>query len=310
MTSQSSKITKEQTNTLKCTESTLEASSRYYQDQIGMFECVYNPKITKENLKILLNNCKSTTCSENASSSSENSGIIDAAATSTGRNRILIIPTFINLKEGSGSDIDAVIRKGQRGGLLSKLNRNYFFTNPVTYPESTRMWQEFYLLNFLRGRGVWVPEPLFAAVKSLAPGIYTGYLGTIHLSGTKNFLDILTENPLPSIDSICNTAFLTGREAKKALSLGILHSDLHIGNILVGKGSVYLIDFDKSHLSIQISRNCDISKQFEKTVANISFIEKGEKSLLNRWVRSVEKRVVLADIRSVLIKSFKAGLET
>lgn len=257
--------------------------------RVGKYECVYSPKISNQIVTSILSDClsrKSVTTLPDDSKQLQ---------TITGRHPIEIVSYSFLSDKGNQITQEAVVRKSQRGGLLSKFNKNYYLGSPQSFPETTRMWLEFAVLNHLRQSGVWVVEPLFAAAHTPLAGFYKGYIATVRLAGSKNFLDLLLDQrtSLP-LATVCEYAFLAGREARKAVEAGVIHADLHLGNVMVSSHGIHLIDFDNA--------------KWNKTSSDKACIDKGNNQLLVRWTRGVQKRIIQTDLRNALIKSFEAGL--
>jgi len=192
------------------------------------------------------------------------------------------------------ADLDLLIRKGRRGGAVSSFNKSLFFAGrPGSYPEECRMWQEYLCILELRKAGVRVPKPAFAAVRKSRLLCYSGYLGTILLPDARNLLDILENGIKMPSEKILNIAYQASKEAKKSLELGVLHADLHPGNVMISSGEIYLIDFDKA-----------VRFSLDDTL-----LEKNKDLLLARWNRAIDKRVSDIELNSILKSGFAAGLK-
>lgn len=196
------------------------------------------------------------------------------------------------------ADLGVLIRKGRRGGAVSKFNKSHFFAGlfngqPGAYPEGSRMWQEFFCLLGLRKAGIRVPKPVFAAVNRSRILFYSGCLGIVFLPEARNLIDILEDEINISIESILDIVYLASKEAKKSLENGVLHTDLHLGNVMLSSGEVYLIDFDKAELF-------DVDDDL---------LKKHKDFLITRWNRAIDKRVSDLKLNSILKSGFAAGLK-
>jgi hypothetical protein len=188
------------------------------------------------------------------------------------------------LKGRSVSDI--VVRKSLRGGFISRFWKSWYGICPGHFPEKTRMWEEFRCLDVLRMQGVRVPEPVFAAVRKRAGIWYEGYLATRRVPGAINLLEYARSNE--DRIQLHALAFDTGVQARRMLEAGVYHHDLHIGNVLTSPSGVYLIDFDKAR-SVSSGMSC-------------------RERLLERWERSLLKRICPLSVREILSTGFRGGL--
>jgi tRNA A-37 threonylcarbamoyl transferase component Bud32 len=209
------------------------------------------------------------------------------AASGNGRGPMFLFP-LSGISESSRS---VIVRKGRRGGAVSRLIKSSYFINPFTYPSCTRMWKEFLCLEKLRRAGVRVPEPAFAAVRKKGVFFYEGFLSLYAIPDAINFMDYLEEEKEDSFP-VLSIAFEVGLEARKMLEAGVLHVDLHLGNVLLGGVGIYLIDFDNAEYFSVSDRSVAAKKQF----------------LTDRWQRSVQKRILSTSLSSLLIRGFERGL--
>jgi len=172
-----------------------------------------------------------------------------------------------------------VIRKYFRGGLVRHFNKDLHFG----IGEEPRPFRELKLLDTLCSKGFLTTEPVFAAVqKTMAGAFYRGFLATKELVGYQNLLSMILEKK----ERVQEYSNITGITAAKLLRDGVLHRDLHPGNVLVDgeNGKVAIIDFD----------------QF----ASDQPIERGQEFLLERWSRSILKH----SLDHSIAEEFEQGL--
>lgn len=154
------------------------------------------------------------------------------------------------------SDGTAVIfRVYSRGGMFRHLVKQTFVRGPRRSSQSGfRPFDEMRVLRRLADAGLAVPRPVAALVRTFPGGIvYRGTVATREIPDVKNALDLTRDaGARPHLLAIC---FAAGGEARKALQLGVIHRDLHLGNILCdAESKVYLIDFDGA---IELPRSAD-----------------------------------------------------
>lgn len=132
------------------------------------------------------------------------------------------------------------VREYCRGGLVRHFNSRWFLNSGKV----SRPFAELKILQMLGEHGVRVPRPLAAAVFfSPLKLFYSGIIVLEQLTDAKNLL-VLGYDKDPRFEKFAGRA---GIEARKALDLGICHSDLHPGNVLLNAaGDAILIDFDKT----------------------------------------------------------------
>ncbi len=208
----------------------------------------------------------------------------------TGRAKL--IKSFLTTNESIKKEI--IIKTLTHGGLLAKsvflkFYKNKFFS--ISIPKHTRVFNEFKVLIFLRSKGINVPKPVSAIVKACnMPFYYSGYLCLENLNNASTLLDLVNQlevnNTAKSV--ILDLCFRSGELASSCLSLGIRHHDLHLGNVLTSHGSCYLIDFDKAKVSSTSEEDLDF--------------------LIDRWNKSLIKRVHNEDLKKEMQISFEAGL--
>jgi 3-deoxy-D-manno-octulosonic acid kinase len=149
---------------------------------------------------------------------------------------------FIKYSSGTG-----VLRHYWRGGLFGKiLSDQYLFTGL----KNTRTYQEFTLLLELQKRGLNVPMPIGAQVKTSGL-IYRGDLLTQEITGAQSLLEILNHRPLAAAEIA-----KVGETIAAFHQQGVYHADLNINNILLDQEqSVFIIDFDRGRL-VQPGHQC------------------------------------------------------
>lgn len=129
----------------------------------------------------------------------------------------------------------ALLRHYQRGGLIAKFVRQYYFWAGA---ESTRSWAEFEVLLHLHNRLVAVPMPLAA----LWERVFLGYKAAIIVARIPDALPIAQQ-----LESTNATA--VALMVKKMHDAGVWHADLNVFNVLIdAKQQIHLIDFDKAKI--------------------------------------------------------------
>lgn len=143
-----------------------------------------------------------------------------------GRGRILRFP----LEDGTG-----VLRRFQRGGQAQRLVRDwYFFVN--------RPWRELRAHVHAHRADVSVPEPLGVLWEQRGP-LFRGAIASRFVEA-----ETLSRHFRGDAAGLDRTLRTLGAEIRKLHEAGVVHGDLQTGNILVGAGGVYLIDFDKANI--------------------------------------------------------------
>ena len=123
---------------------------------------------------------------------------------------------------------------------------NGSYHSGIGAPENYRPFREFSLLKSLHEESFPCPKPVFAAARRICGGLcYQGFIGTERMAGYLNFLEWLSSSN--NTDSRSVYSKRAGELCDQLLSLGVFHTDLHPGNVLVDIDSqdVVVIDFDK-----------------------------------------------------------------
>ncbi len=181
------------------------------------------------------------------------------------------------------ADLPMVVRKYYRGGLVRHLNKDLHFALSL----EPRPFREMDLLDNLVEEGFPTTQPVFAAIRRvLAGSFYQGYLATKELENHSNFLSMIVDSEKKN-EKLAHAA---GLAADELLKQGVLHRDLHPGNVLVDNetGDVAIIDFDGFRVTDNGGSESDRSY------------------LVERWARSIHKH----QLNPLLIDNFKSGLES
>jgi 3-deoxy-D-manno-octulosonic acid kinase len=132
-----------------------------------------------------------------------------------------------------------VIKFYRRGGLISHFNKDTYLRLG-----KVRCRQEFEILDMVRSIGVRAPQPVAYAYKGTLR--YQCWLVTEEIQQHQTLAE------LSLIDSGWAEVLLDKviEEVSKLVRHNIYHVDLHPGNIIVDSDqNVFLIDFDKAHIS-------------------------------------------------------------
>jgi len=185
-----------------------------------------------------------------------------------------------------------VVRKGLRGGFVSRFIEQTYFQKPFTKPSQARQVRELEVLKFLKNKGVSVPQPVAAYITYLPFRIgYRGFLATEDI-GAHNLLHLGSSVVISEMgeDAFKKYCRLAGEEARKMLNAGIYHPDLHLGNVLYSTSDkVYLIDFDNA----------------EYIDGSMSRVD-AEKKIRRRWSKSCAKHY----LDQIAVKPFEEGLDS
>lgn len=137
------------------------------------------------------------------------------------------------------SELPMVLRHYYRGGLVGKVNRDWFMRS---HSKTPRSFAEFDLLQWMHSAGLPVPRPIAARVKTRLGLFYRADILIERLPCDDDVFGILKARPLPH-----ETWHKIGATIADMHDKGVYHSDLNCHNILVGQADkqVWLIDFDK-----------------------------------------------------------------
>jgi len=172
-----------------------------------------------------------------------------------------------------------VLRRYRRGGFIARFSRDRY----LWLGESrTRSFAEWRLLAELRRRGLPVPAPVAARYVRGAL-TYRADLITEHLPNTRTLADAITGAQLPreSWEAVGRTIARFHRE-------GVHHADLNAHNILLGSGSVYLLDFDRGRIEARGAWEQEVLARLRRSLekikgqrANVAFGDEQWKWLLS-----------------------------
>jgi 3-deoxy-D-manno-octulosonic-acid transferase len=147
---------------------------------------------------------------------------------STGRN----VVWFVQAKQQRW-----VLRHYYRGGLVGKLNRDWFWPVPLA---RSRAMAEFRLLQQLRQQGLPVPAPVAARMQRRGFGYSADILLQL-VDGSTDLAKLLCQRALSAAEWQ-----QVGQLIHRFHQAQLYHSDLNCHNILLDpKGQCWLIDFDK-----------------------------------------------------------------
>jgi 3-deoxy-D-manno-octulosonic acid kinase len=153
-----------------------------------------------------------------------------------------------------------VVKYYRRGGLI-----RYIIKQSYLRWGKTRGQKEYELLQKVRSLGLSAPEPIAFAYRGCM--FYKGWLVTAKIKEHQTLADLSFSNE--------NRTLKIMKEVTRQISIliknGILHVDLHPGNVIVDNHDrVYILDFDKGHLFH--GKNASLRNRY-----------------LSRWNRAVKK---------------------
>ncbi|MBK9383233.1 MAG: hypothetical protein IPN34_00190 [Planctomycetes bacterium] len=143
-------------------------------------------------------------------------------------------------------DERVVVRRFLPGGLLR-------FLRPSTFATPERPFREVLLYEHLRARGFPTLEPL-AAVARRRGSRWILHLVTRQLEDARELLGLLLPGALPIVERRALLA-AAGRNIRRLHDAGVRHADLHLKNLLLSRGEVFVIDLDRSRLEHELSRS-------------------------------------------------------
>ncbi|MBM6551904.1 3-deoxy-D-manno-octulosonic acid kinase [Marinomonas ostreistagni] len=150
--------------------------------------------------------------------------------TATGRGTVWFVDSTLG---------PLVLRQYRRGGLVAKVNRFHFMTQPLS---ATRPYQELELLEFMHAKGLHVPQPVAGMVRRKGL-FYQAWLLTKQIPNAEDLFNVLQHTALNAADwqNI-------GATIKQLHAHNVYHSDLNCHNIMLDdQQKVWLIDFDKCY---------------------------------------------------------------
>ena len=132
-----------------------------------------------------------------------------------------------------------VLRHYYRGGLVGKINRDWFMHSRSKAPRS---FAEFDLLQWMHGAGLPVPRPIAARVRTKFGIWYRADILIERLPCDEDVFGILKSAPISR-----DAWHKIGATIANMHELGVYHSDLNCHNILIRQddNQIWLIDFDK-----------------------------------------------------------------
>ncbi|QLB13660.1 3-deoxy-D-manno-octulosonic acid kinase [Bisgaardia hudsonensis] len=138
--------------------------------------------------------------------------------------------------------VNVALRHYYRGGLIGKLNRDWYHFSSL---EMSRSFAEFSLLNQLFQAGLSVPKPIAARVEKNKLGFYRADILIEKIENAVDLTALLINNQL----SLTSWQKI-GATIRQLHNLQICHSDLNAHNILIQNYAtqnekIWLIDFDK-----------------------------------------------------------------
>lgn len=150
--------------------------------------------------------------------------------TSVGRNTVYFV-------RADGAESDWVLRHYYRGGLIGKLNKDWFAAVPLA---RSRALAEFGLLLWMRQAGLPVPAPVAARYQRRGFG-YSADILLERIPQSQDLFHLLQQQALTKTQWQ-----QLGAVVAQLHQAGVYHSDLNCHNILLdAEGQFWLIDFDK-----------------------------------------------------------------
>lgn len=138
-----------------------------------------------------------------------------------------------------------LVKHYYRGGFIRHFNRRTHLRFGLP-----RCRTEYEMLQTLRRTGVQVPEPVAYALYGRI--FYHAWLITKVIPNVQTLAAVSTDDPGRALKILPEVI----RRINRLIDIGILHVDLHPGNVLVDdQGSVFLIDFDKAK-----TKQCDMDR--------------------------------------------------
>ena len=187
-----------------------------------------------------------------------------------------------------------VVRRGHRGGWMQNLSADRYFCFPGAV-RTLRPFVELGITAELFLRGVRVAQPVFAAALLSCGGwMYRTAFATVEAEGVENLLTAALSGRAadPAVFAwLSQACFHAGQEAALMLRAGVMHPDLHPGNVLVeDSGKALLIDFDRAW-----------SFSGERTAAKYA------RRLSERWRRACEKYRLGPELGEQFVRGLESG---
>jgi 3-deoxy-D-manno-octulosonic acid kinase len=156
---------------------------------------------------------------------------------------------------------ELALRHYRRGGLLGPwLGDRYLWLGLAR----SRAFREWHLLATLHARGLPVPQPVAARVRRRGL-CYTADLLTRRLPATESLAERLRREPLGRRDWDAIGACLARFHAA-----GVWHADLNAHNVLLGRGRVFLLDFDRGRLRAPGSWRLDNLARLKRSLEKLA----------------------------------------
>ena len=132
--------------------------------------------------------------------------------------------------------LNVVLKQYLRGGMVARILGDRYFG--INY-EHSRSYKEFRLLHQMQA--LELPAPIPVAAKAERSGLFfRAALVTREIPNAQTLADQLMRAALEE-----STWLAVGRCIRQFHNHDVYHADLNARNILLSKGKIYLIDFDK-----------------------------------------------------------------
>jgi tRNA A-37 threonylcarbamoyl transferase component Bud32 len=135
-------------------------------------------------------------------------------------------------------DLGAVVRLGRRGGAVARLVREWYLGF------RPRPWRELAVTLAARERGAPVPEVVAACVHGW--GAYRSAIVTIELAAVTPVLTALAA--APAGEARLAIARVASAAVARLHHAGVVHPDLHLGNIVLGRDGAIVLDLDRARI--------------------------------------------------------------
>ena len=130
-----------------------------------------------------------------------------------------------------------VLRHFMRGGLVGKILSDQYFFNGI---ERSRPFEEFRLLEYMRGEGLLVPIPVAARIHRRGL-IYRGDIITLNIPNSQDLHHFLCQQPLSK-----GGWNEVGRALARMHNCQVYHHDANVRNIMIdSEKQIWIIDFDR-----------------------------------------------------------------